>query len=94
MIINEFKILRDDITYKLDAFKGRYFVYLLLENEMVIYVGRTINLRCRLYSHKYSKKFNYVYLCEFVKGNDYKNAEKIITKHFMPNENKLWVKYG
>jgi hypothetical protein len=45
-------ISRTEITQKLNKVKGRYFVYLLLKDDEVIYVGRSFNLSCRLRWHK------------------------------------------
>ena len=84
----------DDITQRLNKLKGRYFVYLLLKNEDVIYVGRSFNLSCRLSWHKYRKDFNKVYLAEYKTHEECCQAEKQITKYYSPVENKLWVNYG
>ena len=84
----------DDITQRLNELKGRYFVYLLLKNEDVIYVGRSFNLSCRLSWHKYRKDFDKVYLAEYKTYDECCQAEKQITKYYSPVENKLWVNYG
>ena len=83
-----------DITQKLYKVKGRYFVYLLLKNDEVIYVGRTYNLLCRLSKHKYSKDFDSIYLAEYETYAECCHAEKQITKYYRPIENRLWVLYG
>jgi predicted GIY-YIG superfamily endonuclease len=87
-------ISRSEITQKLNKVKGRYFVYLLLNNNQVIYVGRSFNLSCRLSWHKYRKDFKDVYLAEYNSYYECCKAEKQITKYYSPRENKLWVKYG
>jgi len=87
-------ISRAEITQKLNKVKGRYFVYLLLKNDEVIYVGRSFNLSCRLSWHKYRKDFNEVYLAEYETYAECCQAEKQITKYYSPVENKLWVNYG
>lgn len=68
-----------EITQKLNKVKGRFFVYLLLKNEEVIYVGRSFNLSCRLYWHKYRKEFDKVYLAEYKTYAECCKAEKKIT---------------
>ena len=83
-----------EITQKLNKVKGRYFVYLLLNNDKVIYVGRSFNLFCRLGWHKYRKDFKYIYLAEYETYAECCQAEKRITKYYYPTENKLWVTYG
>jgi predicted GIY-YIG superfamily endonuclease len=87
-------ISRSEITQKLNKVKGRYFVYLLINNDEVIYVGRSFNLSCRLSWHKYRKDFKDVYLAEYNSYYECCKAEKQITKYYSPRENKLWVKYG
>lgn len=84
----------NEITQKLNKVKGRYFVYLLLKNEVVIYVGRSFNLSCRLSWHKYRKDFDTVYLAEYGTYYECCQAEKQITKYYSPVENRLWVNYG
>jgi predicted GIY-YIG superfamily endonuclease len=88
------EISKIQITEKLVKVKGRYFVYLLLNNEEVVYVGRSYNLCDRLKAHKYKKDFNSVYLAEYNSYYECCKAEKQITKYYSPRENKLWVKYG
>ena len=83
-----------EITQKLNKVAGRYFVYLLLQNDNVIYVGRSFNLSCRLSWHKYRKVFDRVYLAEYNNYEECCCAEKEITKYYSPSENKLWVIYG
>ena len=87
-------ISRTEITQKLNKVKGRYFVYLLLKDYEVIYVGRSFNLSCRLSWHKYRKDFKEVYLAEYETYAECCQAEKQITKYYSPVENKLWVNYG
>lgn|SRR5690554_3971021 len=87
-------ISRSEITQKLNKVKGRYFVYLLLKDDEVIYVGRSFNLFCRLSWHKYRKDFKDVYLAEYETYAECCQAEKQITKYYSPVENKLWVNYG
>ena len=87
-------ISRSEITQKLNKVKGRYFVYLLLKGDEVIYVGRSFNLSCRLSWHKYRKFFENVYLAEYETYAECCQAEKQITKYYSPVENRLWVNYG
>ena len=83
-----------DITQKLNKVAGRYFVYLLIRDDEVIYVGRSFNLSCRLSWHKYRKDFNTIYLAEYKTYDECCQAEKQITKYYSPSENRLWVLYG
>jgi predicted GIY-YIG superfamily endonuclease len=83
-----------EITQKLNKVRGRYFVYLLLNNDEVIYVGRSFNLFPRLSWHKYRKNFKHVYLAEYETYAECCQAEKQITKYYSPVENRLWVNYG
>ena len=53
-----------EITQKLNKVAGRYFVYLLIKDDEVIYVGRSFNLSSRLSWHKYRKDFDTIYLVE------------------------------
>ena len=92
--LNEFKILKTDIIQKLNKARGRYFVYLLIKNDDVIYVGRSFNLFSRLSYHKYDKDFDAIYLCEYKTYLQCCFHEKQITKYYKPILNLLWVKYG
>lgn len=92
--IMEYIISWAQITQKLNKVKGRYFVYLLIKQDEVIYVGRSFNLFCRLSWHKYRKDFKDVYLAEYETYNECCKAEKQITKYYSPAHNLLWVKYG
>jgi len=83
-----------EITQKLNKVKGRFFVYLLVQNDKVIYVGRSFNLSCRLSWHKYRKEFNEVYLEEYETYRECCDAEKQTTLYYSPEGNKLWVNYG
>lgn len=83
-----------DITQKLNKVAGRYFVYLLIKNDEVIYAGRSFNLSCRLAYHKYRKDFDTIYLAEYNSYLECCQAEKRITKYYSPAENRLWVIYG
>jgi len=87
-------ISRTEITQKLNKVSGRYFVYLLVKDDIVIYVGRSFNLSCRLQWHKYKKDFNQVYLIEYKTYHESCQNEKKITKYYSPSQNKLWVIYG
>lgn len=83
-----------EITQKLNKVNGRYFVYLLINDNEVIYVGRSFNLFCRLSWHKYRKHFDKIYLAEYQAYNECCQAEKILTQHYKPIHNRLWVVYG
>lgn len=87
-------ISRSEITQKLNRVKGRHFVYILLDNNMVIYVGRSRNLSDRLHHHKHTKHFDSVNLYEYDNYTTCCIAEKELVKHYKPTLNKLWVKYG
>ena len=87
-------IFRSEITQKLNRVKGRHFVYILLDSNMVIYVGRSRNLSDRLHHHKHTKAFDSVNLYEYDNYNTCCIAEKELVKHYKPSLNKLWVKYG
>jgi predicted GIY-YIG superfamily endonuclease len=87
-------ISHSEITQKLNKVKGRYFVYCLLKGDEIIYVGRSINLACRLAWHKYRKDFTDVAISEYETYKECCKAEKQITKYYMPIENLLWVKYA
>lgn len=72
---------------------GRNFIYLLCNNDKVIYVGRTKNLYTRLIWHKMYKSFTDIILIEY-SINDISNAEKQIIKLLKPTLNRCWVHYG
>ena len=83
-----------EIIKKLYKVKGRYFVYLLANDDEVVYVGRSLNLYCRLSWHKYRKNFDKVYLAEYETYSECCQAEKKIIKYYSPVENRMWVDYG
>ena len=86
--IDDYRINWNDITYKLYHARGRYFVYLLVKDNEVIYAGRTRNLCMRLYNHKYYFDFDVIYLFEYEKYLDMCQAERQIIKYLKPIENK------
>ena len=85
--IDSITICWSEITKILNKVKGRYFVYLLINKDDVIYVGRSFNLYSRLCSHKYQKKFDSVYLEEYKTYAQCCQAEKYLIKHYYPIEN-------
>ena len=89
-----YTISRNEITQKLNRVKGRHFVYILLDNSIVIYVGRSRNLSDRLHYHKHTKDFNSINLYEYDAYDTCCIAEKELVKHYKPMLNKLWVNYG
>jgi len=85
--IDSFEICWTEITKRLQKVKGKYFVYLLISKDDVIYVGRTLNLYSRLCYHKYDKQFDSVYLEEYKTYPQCCQAEKYLIKHYYPIEN-------
>lgn len=57
-------IYNDDINSGLKKYAKRLFVYFLLKDSIVVYVGRTSNLYQRLHRHKQFKDFDYVRILE------------------------------
>lgn len=62
-------------------YKGRFFVYFLVSNDEIIYVGRTRSLYERIVCHKQSYEFDKFQLIEY---NTYE--ESLI-------EERDWIKY-
>lgn len=62
-------------------YKGRFFVYFLMDEDEIIYVGRTRSLYERIVCHKQSYEFNRFGLIEY---NTYE--ESLI-------EERDWIKY-
>lgn len=81
-----------EITQRINKVKNRYFVYLLINKDDVIYVGRSFNLFSRLSWHKYRKQFDSVYLEEYKTYAQCCEAEKYLIKYYIPTEN-IYVGY-
>jgi hypothetical protein len=90
--IDSHEICWAEITKRINKVKGRYFVYVLINKENVIYVGRSFNLYSRLCLHKYQKQFDSVYLEEYKTYAQCCEAEKYLIKHYIPIEN-IYVGY-
>jgi negative regulator of genetic competence, sporulation and motility len=86
--IIEAYIERNEISSPLNKARGRYFVYILLKNEVVVYVGRTKNLLSRLQNHKYIKDFDRVFLMEYPDKDQLYKYEKVCISYYMPEYNR------
>jgi excinuclease UvrABC nuclease subunit len=56
--------------------RNKFFVYLLILNGEIVYIGRTTNLYSRMNSHKHKKDFTKVIMFEY---NSYKEICKVET---------------
>ena len=74
--IGEHYIRWEDITKPLEKVKARHFVYCLMKQDEVIYIGRTRNLYVRLSQHKYRFSFDEIYLTEYNNYDDCCIAEQ------------------
>ena len=92
--IFECKIQWSDISKSLGKVRGRYFVYLLISDDEVIYAGRSQCLYERLSQHKYRWEFDSVYLLEYAQHHECAEAEKKVVLHYAPKENRMWVLFG
>jgi hypothetical protein len=72
----------------LSNFNGWQFVYLLIMNKKVLYIGATSSIQNRLHDHKYSKDFHDVYLIAFKTKEERAFAEKILIREYEPILNK------
>ena len=85
--IGEHYITWNDITKPLEKVKGRHFVYCLMKQGEVIYVGRTCNLYTRLSQHKYRFLFDEIYLTEYNNYVDCCIAEQEGIMEYQPIHN-------
>jgi len=81
---------RKQINSRLRALEGRHFIYFLVHNKEIIYIGKSHNLYLRLLQHRTYKKFDYVYVLEF-ESCDVCKMEKIIIQTFTPKYNNMWA---
>jgi predicted GIY-YIG superfamily endonuclease len=86
--IIEAQISKSDITNRLSKVKGRYFVYILINGNIVEYVGMTGNLLSRLIAHKYTKNFDMIYLCEYRTKRVCSYHERMLIRHYLPKQNQ------
>ena len=92
--IGEYQIQWNDIRKVLGKVRGRFFVYMLIQNKQVIYAGRSECLYERLCQHKYKWQFDSVYLLEYYQYHECAQAEKKVILHYKPVNNRMWVLYG
>jgi hypothetical protein len=60
--MNNINILKSEINVGLIKLKGKYFVYHLIKDNEVIYVGYSKNIYKRSKEHKYQKDFDILLL--------------------------------
>lgn len=83
----EMTIKRSEINVNLIELKGIYFVYYLIDNEKVIYVGSSHNIYKRLNGHKYQKQFNTIKLVSFDSARNCKRFERYEIQRLKPEHN-------
>lgn len=67
-----------------------YYVYLLLDNGVVVYAGSTCHLASRVSSHEKSKDFNEVKVVKFNSESEAKISELQTIMHYKPFYNCAW----
>jgi|LakMenEpi03Aug12_release.lakeMendotaPanAssembly.Ray.scaffolds.fasta_scaffold2003337_1 hypothetical protein len=87
--IDRWDITFDEINDIINISTDRYFIYVLVLNDIPVYVGRTSRLRNRLYTHKTYKKFTHVTIFEYNK-QDLHIVEKTLVQYFEPVYNWMW----
>ena len=60
--MNRFTIKKNQINIDLIQIKGKYFVYHLIKDNKVLYIGYSKNIYKRLKEHKYQKDFDTIVL--------------------------------
>ena len=76
-----------EICKQLEPTNGRFFNYVLAINNRSIYVGQSRRLHDRLYTHKFKKNFNDVYLLEFETLENSTQNEKALIYGLQPKLN-------
>lgn len=92
-VINHAILEIEDFSTKWMRLKNRFFIYILIDNYKIIYVGRSENIYERMVQHQADKQFTHIILLEYSYLEDMYFFEKKIIKHFRPNLNILWIKY-
>jgi len=81
------ELVPGDITVKLKELKGIYFVYSLIHNKEVVYVGCSRNIYKRFKAHRYHKPFDKIDMFSMATQKQAKIKEReLIVKH-MPRLN-------
>lgn len=73
--------------HKLNSKTG-YFIYRLMRNKRIVYVGKTTNLDRRIKEHRKSRIFSYVEYIEFNTEVDMILSELYFINRYKPLENK------
>jgi DNA-binding sugar fermentation-stimulating protein len=74
-------------TYKLPGNRG-YFVYHLMRDGLVVYVGQSTSLLQRLMRHAITKEFDSVHVYEYTTPEKMIQKEKIDIAIFQPQYNR------
>ena len=83
------------LNYKRDLaytrrYKGSFFVYFLLNNDKIDYIGISETLYTRLLHHKCDKEFQHVLLLRFDNYLQMLEAEKQLIDTFEPSLNQMY----
>lgn len=68
--------------------RRRNFVYMLVKKKEIIYVGRTSDLRVRLFGWQRCREFDKVYLCEYLEHKENCSAERAYINYYKPKYNR------
>lgn len=79
---------KKDVGY-LPQHKGIYYVYFLINNDNIDYIGISESIYSRLVNHKMTKTFQNVLLLKFDDYQDMLNAEKQLIDELDPPLNKM-----
>lgn len=78
---------------KLEKYNYKFIVYLLVNDNNVIYIGISNSIKVRMYGRRIKKQFDkfYLILCDNYLSQH--NIEKLCIEFFKPNDNKMKYKY-
>lgn len=77
---------RGEVTSKLKVCNGRFFNYVLVENDTIKYIGYTAGLYSRLMQHK-TRSFDKVLIVEFAEEGVARKNEKGMIVKIKPKSN-------
>ena len=73
--------------------KDRFFVYILMKENNIVYIGRTKNIKNRLEIHDRSNRdFNKIVITENINQTENIEKEKRYIKYFKPIYNHFYIK--
>lgn len=82
---------KSDITHVLKRAWGYFFVYVLSDNDNIIYIGASSNIYNRLMQHKGQKIFDTVLLIELPTKEDLRAMEKKLIMKYEPKYNVQYL---